>query len=191
MINNNHSNVPGDHTPAFILAVLFSIVQISTCTVRRRIGRGITIPFPATRIILPPFDLDPAVNENFRRHVMSSNYSFVVPLRGTAKPWLGSNPSAPKLIECSDCHGSDHYKKDCPILKSAGYRTAHGLVPETTNNTVTVASSLSFTPSAPASPNNLAGGSFRGGGCGFTRGGFGSYGGSSRGRGRGGFWSRV
>jgi hypothetical protein len=183
MITTNHSNVPGDHTPAFILNTLFSIAQISTCTVRRRIPRGPTIPIPATRIIFPPFDRDPDVNENFHRHVLSTNFSFAVPLRGTGTPWLGPNPLAPKLIECTECHGSDHYKEDCPILNSDAYRNARGIAPVSANP-VAAASSLSFTPAAPTPAHNSIGGAFRGGGRGFIRGGFGGY---SRGRGRGGF----
>ncbi|KAJ7843273.1 hypothetical protein B0H13DRAFT_2676402 [Mycena leptocephala] len=97
--------------------------------VRRRIPRGPTIPIPATRIIFPPFDRDPDVNENFRRHVLSTNFSFAVPLRGTGTPWLGPNPLAPKLIECTECHSSDHYTEDCPILNSDAYHNARGIAP--------------------------------------------------------------
>jgi hypothetical protein len=92
----------------------------------------------------------------------------------TGTPWLGPNLLAPKLIECTECHGSDHYREDCPILNSDAYRNARGIAPVITNPVA--ASSLSFTPAVPAPAHNSVRGSFCGCGRGSTRGGFGGYG---------------
>jgi hypothetical protein len=99
MIQNNHSNITGDHTPDFCLKIIFSIAKSSACTVHYRVNRT-TIPVPATRVLLPPFGLDPDVNEGFRCHVMSVDSSSNVPLRGTGKPWvnLGSAQTLSSVV---------------------------------------------------------------------------------------------
>ncbi|KAF7335051.1 hypothetical protein MVEN_02255500 [Mycena venus] len=46
MIQNNHSNMTGNHAPDFLLKILFSIAKSSACTVHHRVNRALTIPIP-------------------------------------------------------------------------------------------------------------------------------------------------
>ncbi|KAF7354381.1 hypothetical protein MVEN_01126900 [Mycena venus] len=182
MLRNDHSNVPGDHEPDFVLKVLFGSAKVTVCTARRRVAHRSSIPVPAFCVILPPFSSSAEVNEDLRRHVMSADFSFEVPFRGTGTPWLGSF-AQPRLMGCTECHGINHYREDCPIVLSLAYRQARGIT-EDDDNTPVIESSLSFTPVSPAAPINSTNTPLRGGGGGrgFTRGGRGW----SRGRGRGG-----
>jgi hypothetical protein len=86
------------------------------------------------------------------------------------------------LLECVECLGIDHFKNDCPLINSAGYRAVHPSTDEDNNIPVigTSLSSIGVTSTWTSVPAH------RGGGHG-TRG---SYqrafrGGSHGGRGRG------
>ncbi|KAJ6623828.1 hypothetical protein B0H10DRAFT_1943614 [Mycena sp. CBHHK59/15] len=66
-----HENIPGNHTPAFILAVALHFAHITTCTVCKRIGRyNYSHPITAHRISIPPISNDEDVNARIQSHLM-------------------------------------------------------------------------------------------------------------------------
>ncbi|KAJ6553856.1 hypothetical protein B0H10DRAFT_2049980 [Mycena sp. CBHHK59/15] len=180
MVDNDHSNIPGEHDTKFVLDVAKRFAEVSTCTVRRR-GQFGSIPLTAYRLLFPPISKDPAATEQLQKHIMSSGFAFDIPKRGEAKPWFGPNSQYPEPMSCSQCHGIDHYNEDCPIILSDGYQTLHGM----TETTSSVPTSLSIVPDAPAT-NDWATVPYRG--RGHARGGRRGYfcgGRSFRGNGRG------
>ncbi|KAK7018859.1 hypothetical protein R3P38DRAFT_2978717 [Favolaschia claudopus] len=179
IIAAHRSNVHGELTAQEILATLFDAAKISFITARRRVNHT-TVNVPAVKILLPPPDLDPRFNEQLHRFIMDANFSFIVPLRGVATPWLGSNPAIPRLMQCNECYAMDHYRADCPIVNSNAYRTIFGL-PLVDDNVPADAPTLAFVPTAPTPAQATA--AFRGAGRGIHRGG--GRGGNFRGRGRG------
>ncbi|KAJ7922355.1 hypothetical protein B0H13DRAFT_1983535 [Mycena leptocephala] len=144
MVMAKHENIPGNHTPAFILAVALHFAHITTCTVRKRVGRyNYSHPITAHRISIPPISNDEDVNARIQSHLMSPAFSFIVPLRGVTIPWLGPDANFPQLMSCSECHGVDHYNEECPIFHSPAYRRAHG-IPEPNANSSHVPNSLTL-----------------------------------------------
>ncbi|KAJ7824713.1 hypothetical protein B0H13DRAFT_2443518 [Mycena leptocephala] len=128
----------------FILAVALHFAHITTCTVRKRVGRyNYSHPITAHRISIPPISNDEDVNARIQSHLMSPAFSFTVPLRGVAIPWLGPDANFPQLMSCSECHGVDHYNEECPIFHSPAYRRAHG-IPEPNINASNVPNSLTL-----------------------------------------------
>ncbi|KAJ7465837.1 hypothetical protein B0H11DRAFT_1922114 [Mycena galericulata] len=204
MARDDHSNVPGDHSPAFIIRVALDLAQISKCTVVRRGGYNRrSIPTIAHRILIPPISKNWDATQRLQDHLMSAGFTIDVHMRGKATPWMGSDPQHPTLMSCNECHGIDHYYSDCPILNSPGYRTAHG-IPEDEDDAgnSSIPTSLTAAPMAPRTNDwssvpyrgagrgqfrgGQGGGRFRGGGGGRARSGYG--GGFGRGGyGRGGY----
>ncbi|KAJ7652483.1 hypothetical protein DFH06DRAFT_1206215 [Mycena polygramma] len=145
MVRANHENIPNNDTPSFILGVALHFAHISTCTVRKRLGRfNYSPPITAHRISIPPISSDEAVNARLQARLMSPAFSFAVPLRGVAVPWLGPDPNFPQLMSCSECHSVDHYNDECPMTHCTAYRRAHNLPEPDTSSSSYVPNSLTL-----------------------------------------------
>jgi hypothetical protein len=197
LIERSHDLIPGNHKADFILKVALHFTEINTCTVHPTQNSP---PQTAFRIYMPPLTKDFDNHRALTEHMASRTFSFDVPGRGRATPWLG-NPHAPtaRPMVCTECSGIDHYKQDCPILNSAGYRSTHNIVDVDLNADSEVATTLSLVTTAKsnqATTSNDNGGwqmvrgSYRGAGRiyrrGYNRGfGYDGYGRGGRGGGRG------
>ncbi|KAJ6591380.1 hypothetical protein B0H10DRAFT_1960814 [Mycena sp. CBHHK59/15] len=136
VVKVKHENIPGNHTPAIILAVALHFAHITTCTIRKRVGRyNYSHPITAHRISIPPISNNEDVNTRIQSHLMLPTFSFTVPLR--------ASQSLGWLMSCSECHGIDHYNEECPIMHSPAYRHAHG-IPEPNANSSHVPNSLTL-----------------------------------------------
>ncbi|KAJ6522624.1 hypothetical protein B0H10DRAFT_2249904 [Mycena sp. CBHHK59/15] len=149
LIERSHDFIPGDYNAEFILKVAVHFTVINTCTVHPTQNSA---PQTAFRIYMPPLTKDLDKNRALTEHIASRDFSFNVPGRGLAQPWLG-NPNAPNArpMVCTGCCGIDHYKQDCPILNSAGYRSAHDIVDVDMNAQSEVATTLSLVTTDPSS----------------------------------------
>ncbi|KAJ7463441.1 hypothetical protein B0H11DRAFT_85258 [Mycena galericulata] len=190
MARDDHSNVPGEHSPAFVIRVALNLAQVSTCTVVRRAYNRRAIPTIAHRLLIPPISKNWDAIQRLQNHLMSAGFTIDVHMRGKATPWMGSDPQHPTLMSCNECHGIDHYISDCPIVNSPGYRAAHGIPDDDDDaGNSSVPTSLTVSPMAPPT-NNWTTVSYRGAGRGQFRGGQGGgrfRGGGGFGRARGGY----
>ncbi|KAJ7848368.1 hypothetical protein B0H14DRAFT_2583061 [Mycena olivaceomarginata] len=196
LIEGKHDLIPGDdHDAEFILKVALFFTVINTCTIHPKQNSPAQIAF---RIYMPPLTKDLDTNRALTDIIASRDFSFNVPGRGLATPWVGAS----KPMMCTECIGIDHCWEDCPILNSAGYRSAHNIADIDISGESDVATTLSLASAAASNPVNhndtsgwqVARGGYRGGnpyrgGGRNHRGGFanrgGGYGGYNRG-GRGG-----
>lgn len=147
MVKDDHSNIPGERSPEFILRAAIQIAEVTTRSVRVRGGYGRSTTTIAHCILIPPISKSSATCELLRKHIMAASFTFDVPKRGVAKPWLGSDPQNPASISCSDCHGVDHYSEECSIVNAPEYRAVRGIV-EYESSDLSVLTSLTVTPAA-------------------------------------------
>ncbi|KAJ7182234.1 hypothetical protein C8R43DRAFT_966579, partial [Mycena crocata] len=147
MISEDHKNVSGDHDSNFVLKVIFHFTDVRTCTAKRRGTHGQYFDVTIYRITFPSFAKDAVISERLQNHIMSPSFTFGSALRGRAKPWLGPNPYKPTPMSCWDCHGVDHYRDDCPIINSSGYRDTRGIVDR--GETSSIPTSLNIAPTVP------------------------------------------
>jgi hypothetical protein len=197
LIERKHDLIPGNFNAEFILKVALHFTVINTCTIHPTQNSA---PQTAFRIYMPPITKDLDDNRALTELIASRDFAFHVTGRGLAKPWLG-NPHAPipRPMVCTECGGIDHYKQDCLIVNSAGYRFAHGIADVDLNDESDVTTTLSLVTAAvsnQATTSNDTGGwqmvrgSHRGAGRiyrgGYNRGvGYGGHGCGGRGGGRG------
>ncbi|KAJ6621967.1 hypothetical protein B0H10DRAFT_2187765 [Mycena sp. CBHHK59/15] len=150
LIERSHDFIPGDYNTEFILKVALHFTVINTCAVHPTQNSA---PQTVFRIYMPPLTKDLDKNRALMEHIASRDFSFNinVPGRGLAQPWLG-NPNTPNArpMVCTGCCGIDHYKQDCPILNSAGYRSTHDIVDVDMNAQSEVATTLSLVTTDPS-----------------------------------------
>ncbi|KAF7368427.1 hypothetical protein MVEN_00165400 [Mycena venus] len=165
MVTADHSNIPGDHTPKFVMEVALRFANITTYNVRPRAGRfGPSPPILAHRILISPISTDEMATRRLQARLMRAGFSFPVPLRGIAKPWLGPDERRPEPMACSQCIGVDHYNDDCPIYHSSGFREIHAdTAPNSTSASLTVEPDITAANEWTSVPT-------RGGGRGRSRG---------------------
>ncbi|KAJ7605415.1 hypothetical protein FB45DRAFT_1042378 [Roridomyces roridus] len=131
-------------------------------------------------ITIPPISRDAESTAMLQKHLMDPTFTFDVGFHGTAKPWRSLRN---ELMHCAECHSIEHYKQDCPILRSDAYRRLHGHDADAAWNPISsLPNSLNDNMDAPepaTSFNNQRGG-YRGGmrgrgGFGYGRGGRGTF----------------
>ncbi|KAJ7936611.1 hypothetical protein B0H13DRAFT_1853346 [Mycena leptocephala] len=187
LIRDDHSNVPGEFGTAFILDVILHFPEFHVGSVKVRGIRNM-VPTIAHRILFPPISTVLATSKRLQKLIMARTFTFNVTRRGDAVPWLGSNPNKLATMSCPLCHGVDHYDEDCAIVKSPGFRAAHGIVDDQAGPS-SVPTSLTIEPVASTSnDSNDANSGYRGGfrGRGYLGGrGGGNFRGGPRGGGRG------
>ncbi|KAJ7917725.1 hypothetical protein B0H13DRAFT_1870028 [Mycena leptocephala] len=200
LIERKHDLIPGNINAEFILKVALHFTVINTCTIHPTQNSA---PQTAFRIYMPPITKDLDDNRALTELIASRDFALHVTGRGLAKPWL-RNPHAPipRPMVCTECGGIDHYKQDCLIVNSVGYRSAHGIADVDLNDGSDVTTTLSLVTAAvsnQATTSNDTGGwqmvrgSHRGAGriyrggynCGVGYGGHGRGGRGGRGGGRG------
>ncbi|KAJ7926653.1 hypothetical protein B0H13DRAFT_1862106 [Mycena leptocephala] len=184
LIERSHDLIPGNHKAEFILKVALHFTEINTCTVHPTQNSP---PQTGFRIYMPPLTKDFDNHRALTEYMASRTFSFDVPGRGRATPWLG-NLNTPKARPM-----------DCPILNSAGYRSTHNITNVDSSSDSEIATTLSLVTTAQsnqATTSNDNGswqmvrGSYRGAGRiyrrGYNRGfGYDGYGRGGRGSGRG------
>ncbi|KAJ6614479.1 hypothetical protein B0H10DRAFT_2221215 [Mycena sp. CBHHK59/15] len=135
LIERSHDFIPGDYNTEFILKVALHFTVINTCAVHPTQNSA---PQTVFRIYMPPLTKDLDKNRALMEHIASRDFSFNVPGRGLAQPWLG-NPNTPNARPM-----------DCPILNSAGYRSTHDIVDVDMNAQSEVATTLSLVTTDPS-----------------------------------------
>ncbi|KAJ7118706.1 hypothetical protein C8R46DRAFT_1238869 [Mycena filopes] len=193
MVKEDHTNIPGEHKPELILAIALRFGSITKRTVRRG-GRFDTSAITAHCVMIAPISKDHSANLRLQRYIMTAGFVVDAQKRGEGTPWLGGNPFQPQLMNCTECHGVDHYVESCPIMDSLEYRAAHGIPTVPIAGPSVVPTSLLMAQGNAG--NDWTSVPYRGGGRGRAygasrgRGLNGGYAGGGRGNGGGGFYER-
>ncbi|KAK7034968.1 hypothetical protein R3P38DRAFT_3263815 [Favolaschia claudopus] len=144
---------------------------------------------PTERIVFRLYMPAPSINDvaiaRFKDRLMSPNFSFDVGHQGVASPFFVRKGRFEKPMECYECSGLDHFKRDCPLINCEGHRRVHPVADEQSNQpTIAMGTTFSSMEAPAPSPTNTYAGSQRGGysGRGYNGGGRGFLGG-----GRGGY----
>ncbi|KAJ7434396.1 hypothetical protein B0H11DRAFT_2372770 [Mycena galericulata] len=75
MARDDHSNVPGEHSPAFVIRVALNLAQVSTCTVVHRAYNRRAIPTIAHRLLIPPISKNWDAIQRLQNHLMSAGFT--------------------------------------------------------------------------------------------------------------------
>ncbi|KAF8199790.1 hypothetical protein K438DRAFT_1822535 [Mycena galopus ATCC 62051] len=126
MIQANHDRVPEARDIPFVVRVLFEYADTKVCQVWMPGRQGRTPEHQnAVRLYMPTPSLNDAAMKEFKDHLISPGFSFVVDCHGCATPFRPVRGGCPRPIECSKCLGLDHYKADCPIVTSPEFRSVY------------------------------------------------------------------
>ncbi|KAJ7927746.1 hypothetical protein B0H13DRAFT_1969829 [Mycena leptocephala] len=187
MIQEHHDRVPDAHDIPFAVRVLLEYADTKVCQVWMP-GRQGRAPERqnAIRLYMPTPSFDATASKEFKDHLTSPSFSFIVDCRGRAAPFRPARGGRPRPMECSECLGLDHYKDDCPIVTSPEFLAVHmndaelesanvGSTLGSIGNHIDIAASdgfktVSYRTSRDRLTRSYGGARFRGRGRGRTRG---------------------
>ncbi|KAJ7061538.1 hypothetical protein C8F01DRAFT_1252319 [Mycena amicta] len=129
MVQQNHERIPdADVTdiPTAIRAILhWAEVKACRVFIPARPGRD-GQQQNGIRLYMPPPSFDDEAIKAWKNYLCSPTFSFTVDCRGRASPFRPFKRNGQTLgIACPECLGLDHYRDDCPITSSPGYKAVH------------------------------------------------------------------
>ncbi|KAJ6548523.1 hypothetical protein B0H19DRAFT_1161226 [Mycena capillaripes] len=128
LIKDNHDRVPDAHDIPFVIRVLLEYAEVKPCQVWMPGRRGSGGQRQnAVRLYMPPPSLEEDAIKNWKTHLTSPSFTFVVDCRGRATPFKpeATRTGRGRPMECTECLGLDHYRDECPIVTSADFRAVH------------------------------------------------------------------
>ncbi|KAJ7506327.1 hypothetical protein B0H11DRAFT_2272179 [Mycena galericulata] len=128
LIQDHHDRVPDAQDIAFAIRVLLEYADVKPCQVWMPGRRGSSGQRQnAVRLYMPPPSFHEDVIKTWKALLTSPSFTFVVDCRGRATPFKPDTgrPGRARPMECTDCLGLDHYKDECPIVTSPGFRAVH------------------------------------------------------------------
>ncbi|KAK7002502.1 hypothetical protein R3P38DRAFT_3043274 [Favolaschia claudopus] len=174
MVHADHTRVLLDHFDMdLIVTILLHFAKVDK------------YPRIAFRLYMPAPSINDVAIARFKDRLMSPNFSFDVGHQGVASPFFVRKGRFEKPMECYECSGLDHFKRDCLLINCEGHRRVHPFADEQSNQpTIAMGTTFSSMEAPAPSPTNTYAGSQRGGysGRGYNGGGRGFFGG-----GRGGY----
>ncbi|KAK7001127.1 hypothetical protein R3P38DRAFT_3217275 [Favolaschia claudopus] len=109
----------------------------------------------AFRLYMPAPSINDVAIARFKDRLMSPNFSFDVGHQGVASPFFVRKGRFEKPMECYECSGLDHFKRDCLLINCEGHRRVHPVADEQSNQP-TIAMGTTFSSmEAPASSRFL------------------------------------
>ncbi|KAJ7627985.1 hypothetical protein DFH06DRAFT_1304380 [Mycena polygramma] len=126
MIQEHHDRVPAAPDIPFVARVLLEYADTKACQVWMP-GRQGRAPERqnAIRLYMPTPSFDDVASKEFKLHLTSPAFSFIVDCRGRATPFKPSRGGRPRPMECGECLGIDHYKEGCPVVTSPEFLAVH------------------------------------------------------------------
>ncbi|KAK6978256.1 hypothetical protein R3P38DRAFT_2578541 [Favolaschia claudopus] len=183
MVRADHTRVLLDHFDMdLIVTILLHFAKVDTYPVH---APGSPTERIAFRLYMPAPSINDVAIARFKDRLMSPNFSFDVGHQGVASPFFVRKGRFEKPMECYECSGLDHFKRDCLLINCEGHRRVHPVADEQSNQpTIAMGTTFSSMEAPAPSPSNTYAGSQRGGysGRGYNAGGRGFFGG-----GRGGY----
>ncbi|KAK7013692.1 hypothetical protein R3P38DRAFT_3003657 [Favolaschia claudopus] len=137
MILDNHDRIPDAEDLPFTVRVMLEYAQVIPCQVVMSARRGNGPQHQnAVRLYMPPPSFNDAAIKEWKEHLNSPSFTFIVDCRGRAAPFKPTRAGKPRTMECTECLGLDHYKAECPILASPSFLAVHPRQTEQDANTV-------------------------------------------------------
>ncbi|KAK7012563.1 hypothetical protein R3P38DRAFT_3019749 [Favolaschia claudopus] len=186
MVRADHTRVLLDHFDLdLIVDILLHFARVDRYPVH---APGSATERIAFRLYMPAPSIHDVAIGKFKDRLMSPNFSFDVGHQGVASPFFVRKGRFEKPMECYECSGLDHFKRDCPLINCEGHRRVHPVADEQSNQpTIALGTTFSSMEAPAPPPTNAYPGSQRGGysGRGFNGGGRGFFGGGRGGGYRG------
>ncbi|KAJ7060003.1 hypothetical protein C8F01DRAFT_1143697 [Mycena amicta] len=127
MVQQNHERIPDvTDIPTAIRAILhWAEVKACRVFIPARPGRD-GQQQNGIRLYMPPPSFDDEAIKAWKNYLSSSTFSFTVDCHGRASPFRPFKRNGHTLgIACPECLGLDHYRDDCPITSSPGFKAVH------------------------------------------------------------------
>ncbi|KAK6972265.1 hypothetical protein R3P38DRAFT_3134541 [Favolaschia claudopus] len=186
MVRADHTRVLLDHFDMdLIVTILLHFAKVDKYPVH---APGSATERIAFRLYMPAPSINDVAIARFKDRLMSPNFSFDVGHQGVASPFFVRKGRFEKPMECYECSGLDHFKRDCLLINCEGHRRVHPVADEQSNqSTIALGTTFSSMEAPAPPPTNTYPGSQRGGysGRGFNGGGRGFFGGGRGGGYRG------